>query len=146
MHSCISRAGFALLVVVAIAAPAAAQGPPPGPPKPPVPEPTLVFDREVFTYHTQARRDPFTTLVGKAGLGPRFEELTLKGIIYSGEHSVALLTDAIAKKVYRARKGDVVGNARVVEIGADRVIFAVENFGQYRQEVIELKRKPEGAK
>ena len=124
-----------------------AQAPAPAAPAPVAPgaEPVLVFDREVFGYEGVQRRDPFSTLVGKAGLGPRFDDLSIKGIILSGTHSVVLLTDASAKKVYRVRRGDVVGNARVVEIAANHVIFAVENFGQYRQEILELKRKPEGA-
>jgi hypothetical protein len=132
--------------MLVFAAPLSAQAPAPAaPPAAPVAEPVLVFDREVFNYEGSARRDPFSSLIGKAGLGPRFEDLAIKGIILSGPQSVVLLTDASAKKVYRVRRGDVVGNARVVEIAANHVIFAVENFGQYRQEILELKRKPEGA-
>jgi acyl-coenzyme A thioesterase PaaI-like protein len=43
--------------------------------------------------------------------------------------------------VYRVRAGDVVGNARVVEIGRQRVVLAVETFGTIRREMLELQRR-----
>jgi hypothetical protein len=45
-----------------------------------------------------------------------------------------------AKRQYRLKRGDVVGNARVVEIRPLAVRFAVENFGMVRYEVLELRR------
>ncbi|MBI4408365.1 MAG: hypothetical protein HY561_01575 [Gemmatimonadetes bacterium] len=132
------------------AAPAPAPGAAPPPPPPPAPraDPKLVFEREVFLYPGENRRDPFTSLASGGELGPRFEDLALRGIIYSpapGE-SVVLLADARGK-IYRVRQGAVVGNSRVLEIGRLRVLFAVENFGIVRQELLELKRKPlEGIK
>lgn len=105
------------------------------------PGPELEFDREVYSYPGTGRRDPFTPLVGKFDTGPRFEDLSLRGIIFSTApgRSLALLADASAKKVYKVRRGDVVGNARVIEIDQGRVIFAVDNFGVVRQETLELK-------
>lgn len=101
----------------------------------------LVYEREVYIYPGQGRRDPFLTLTSQEGLGPRFEEISLRGIIYSTGRgrSVALLSDAEGK-IYRVRSGDVIGNARVVEIGPLRVVFAVDEFGVIRQEMLELKR------
>ena len=124
---------------VPAAGPPAAPGAPTAPPKVPVPEPKLVFDREVFSYGGNGRRDPFKPLIGKESLGPLFEDLKLKGIIYSNDptRSIVLIQDG-AKKLYRVRRGEVIGNSRVVEIRPLAVRFAVENFGMLRYEVIEL--------
>ena len=101
----------------------------------------LVYEREVFTYRGGDRRDPFRPLTNDNEMGPRFESLQLRGIIYSTARrgSVALLGDGDGR-VFRARVGDVVGNATVVEIGPLRVVMAVENFGTIRQEMLELQR------
>ena len=106
---------------------------------------TLVYEREVFTYRGSDRRDPFRPLTNDNEMGPRFESLQLQGIIYSTARrgSVALLGDGDGR-VFRARVGDVVGNATVVEIGPLRVVMAVENFGTIRQEMLEL-QKNQGA-
>ncbi len=100
---------------------------------------TLVYEREVYAYSGAGRRDPFRPLTGDAEMGPRFEELTLQGIIFSTGRgrSVALITDSDGR-VHRARVGDLVGNARVIEIGPSRVVMAVDNFGNIRQEMLEL--------
>jgi hypothetical protein len=108
-------------------------------------EAILVFDREVFFYPGSGRRDPFAPLVGDQGI--RFEDLTLNGIIHSPtpRESVALIGDR-AGKIHRLRFGDRIGNARVLEITVDRVLFAVTSFGISRQEQLDLKRKDlEGA-
>lgn len=107
----------------------------------------LIYEREVFQYPRQSRRDPFAPLSALADQGPRFEELSILGVIYSNrpENSAATLTDATGKR-YRVRQGDVVGNARVLDISPNRVVFAVDNFGVVRQEMLELKAKQrEGA-
>jgi Tfp pilus assembly protein PilP len=106
------------------------------------PEVTLVYEREVFVYRAAGRRDPFRPLSDDDGLGPRFEALTLQGIIYStgASRSIALLADG-GGRVHRVREGDVLGNARVVEIGPSRVVMAVETFGTIRQEMLELQRR-----
>lgn len=133
---------LALVFAVAFAAPLAAQQPPrpPGAPAAPIPEPKLAFDREVFSYPGSARRDPFKPLVGKESLGPLFDDLRLKGIIYSSDptRSIVLIQDG-AKRLYRIKRGDVVGNSRIVEIQPLAVRFAVENFGMIRYEVLQLR-------
>jgi len=105
----------------------------------------LVFEREVFHYASANRRDPFRSLAS-AGMGPLFDDLTLRMIIYSPRpgQSVALLVDG-SKKIYRLRKGEVVGNATVLEITESRVTFSVEDYGNRRQEVLDLKNQKEGA-
>jgi hypothetical protein len=139
---------FAALLLCAGAAPLVAQNaqnqPAPGR-DPANGEIELVFEREVFLYPAGNRRDPFSPL--SVTEGPRFEELTLRGIIHSPVpgQSVALLTGP-GNRSYRVRRGETVGNARVLDVGPRRVLFAVNNFGVVRQEVLELKRKePEGA-
>lgn len=120
------------------------QGAPARPATPPG-EIELVFEREVFLYSTSSRRDPFSPL--SVSEGPRFEELTLRGIIHSSVpgQSVALLAGP-DKQIYRVRRGETVGNSRILDVGPLRVLFAVNNFGVVRQEVLELKRKErEGA-
>ncbi len=108
-------------------------------------EPKLIFDREVFDYPAAPRRDPFTPLVGKNDMGPRFEDLSVRGIIYApAGRSLVVLSDG--KKTYRRRSGEMVGNARVGQISPTRVIFSVDNFGSWHQETLELKKNPEGAK
>jgi len=122
-------------LLLAVATPAFGQGAGPG-----AGEPELKFERESFVYPGASRRDPFTSLAAK-GMGPRFEDLTLQGVIYSPTGgSVALLRDD-GGRIYRVRRGETVGNARVLSIAPTRVLFAVENFGVVRQEQLEMKRK-----
>lgn len=132
--------GPLLALLLCSAAPALAQKKPPQPPAK-APEPELRFEREVYVYPTRAGRDPFASLAATSGLGPRFEDLALLGVIHSPDgQSVALLGEG-GGRIHRVRRGEVVGNARVISIAPMKVIFAVENFGVVRQEELELKRK-----
>jgi hypothetical protein len=100
----------------------------------------LVFDREVYRYPGENRRDPFKPLTGKNGVGPLFEDLTLRMIIHSPVpgQSIAVLADR-AKKMYRLRRGESLGNVTVVDISSSRVVFSVDEFGVRRQEFLSLK-------
>ena len=115
-------------------------------PKAPFKEPKLVFDREVFTYSENGRRDPFKPLLGKESSGPLFDDLKLKGVIYSSDPrlSIALIVDG-SKHTYRVHRGEVVGNSRVVDIQPLVVKFAVESFGTVRNEILELRPGTEPA-
>lgn len=141
-----NRALFLWLAVAAFpvaAAEAAAQRPqgPPAPGRTTAANITLVYDREVFVYRGADRRDPFRPLTNENEMGPLFETLSLQGILYQPGRglSVALLADTNGR-VHRVRVGDVIGNSTVVEIGPLRVVMAVENFGNIRQEMLELQR------
>lgn len=113
--------------------------------QPPAGEAELKLEREFFIYPRDGRRDPFVSLAARTDMGPRFEELRLSGIIYSpGGGSVLLLTDA-SGKAHRVRQGGVIGNARVVDIGPNHGVFAVENFGVVRQERLEMKPREGGS-
>jgi hypothetical protein len=137
-----TRYAMSALFVVVAALPLAAQAPaPPAAIPGSQPEPKLAFDREVFVYPAEGRRDPFKPLIGGPGAGgPLFADLALRGIIYSPDprRSVALVQVG-TRRTFRLRSGDIIGNARVLEIQPLRVRFAVENFGQVRNEVLELR-------
>ncbi|MGH7553537.1 MAG: hypothetical protein ACREMQ_10985 [Longimicrobiales bacterium] len=108
-------------------------------------DPKLIFEREIFTYPAENRRDPFKPL---GNLGPMFEDLKLRMIIYSRvpNQSVVVLADG-AKKTYRLRRGQTLGNTTVIEITPTRVIFVVEDYGNRRQEILDIRpnKETEGA-
>jgi hypothetical protein len=136
-------------VCAAVASPAAAQQA--NAAAPPTPgsagEPKLVFEREVFRYPGDNRRDPFLPLTRLDQIGPIFGDMSLRMIIYSPDPkmSVVLLADG-NKKSYRLHRGESVGNATVVEIRKTEVVFVIDDFGVRRQETLNLKPKnTEGA-
>ena len=101
----------------------------------------LVFEREVFTYPSRARRNPFQPLPVSVAEGPRVEELGLLGIIHHRDPRVSVLlmgtgmpsgrdgavtTGAFPLETYRLRLGDVIGSARVVEIHERHVVVETE--------------------
>ena len=95
-----------------------------------------VYRRETFVYPTDNRRNPFIDLAGESESGPRFENLDLTGIIFGGSAgSVASLVDRATERRYRVRRGDIVGDARVVEIRPDEVVFQVTQFGVTRSDM-----------
>ncbi len=134
-----ARTYFIAIAALLCAAPAAAQRAAAAQPDSASAEPQLVFDREVFSYSGGGRRDPFRPLTASDD-GPLFEELRLRMIIFSRDprESLVLVQD-VSEKVHRLRRGDRVGNATVVDIGRNRVLFSVNEFGVYRQGVLELK-------
>ena len=80
---------------------------------------------DVPDYEVRGRRDPFTTLdvvSGPTGLTVASTRLT--GIIHSGQSALALVetSDGIG---YILKPGDTLGDGRLVEVGADTVVFAV---------------------
>lgn len=131
------RMAIVAFAALLCAAPAAAQRPAAADTT--VAEPQLVFDREVYSYPAGGRRDPFQPLTGSED-GPLFEDLTLRMIIFARDprESLVLVQD-VTDKVHRLRRGDRVGNATVVDIGRTRVLFSVNEFGVYRQGVLDLK-------
>lgn len=133
----------AAVLILSAAAQASAQAPRPGAPLPPPPDPKLTFEREVFTYPADGRRDPFRPLGGQDALGPLFEDLSLRGIMYVANtpaNSIAIISDG-AKKIYRVRRGETLGNARVVAVDRFQVRFLVENYGITREEVMPLAQR-----
>ncbi len=109
----------------------------------------LVFEREVFSYPTFERRNPFRALTGEDDVGPRFEDLVLLGVISStgGGGSVALLgtrsagpSQQAASATYRVREGETLGNVRVIEIRPRQILVAVAEFGLTETRTLQLRR------
>ena len=150
--------GLLALALLAHAAPAVeAQGgeqtPPPPPPAQQADTADLVFEREVFVYPRYQRRNPFVGLLGGDQDGPRFEDLQLIGVVFSSDPaaSIAVLgpRDGSAArgeggKVYRLRRGQTLGNFRIVEIQRSRVVVVVDDFGMTEQRIMELPRPGQG--
>jgi hypothetical protein len=133
--------------------------PPPTRPQRRVNTQNLVSEREVFYYPRYERRNPFAPLLMGDEAGPRFEEIELMMIIFSEDPNrsvvlfgpkggVAGLQGTAAREAsklsYRVRRGDRLGNVRILEIQRTRVVVEVEEFGLTEQRIMELRRPGEG--
>jgi hypothetical protein len=98
------------------------------------------FEREVFVYSREGRRDPFTSLMTSSDLRPLLSDLKLTGIAFdpTGKNSVAVLRDIGSKEQYRVRVGQSLGRMRVASIGTKSITFTIEEFGYSRQESLAL--------
>lgn len=100
------------------------------------------YRREVFTYPTAGRSDPFRPPQVGAGTGPHFEDLSLAGLIFAPEvGSVAILKDRSTGKRHRVRDGERLGTVRIVEIRRDAVVFSVQGVAGPRREVLQATRE-----
>ena len=131
---------MAVVASVTMAPGLVAQDPTPPPPRPEPAE--LVFEREVFQYPSFTRRNPFRPLDAADAGGPRFERLSLIGIMYSSDPraGVAVLSTGgvtvgedgtmtpVDGEAFNAKVGDRIGNTTIVEIRRDAVIVDVEVF------------------
>ena len=146
-----------MMCVAALLAPADAEAQNP-PPERPV-ETELVFDREVFQYPSFTRRNPFRALVAADSGGPRFERLTLIGIMYSDDPTqsvavvstggVAIAEDGTTAPVdgdgYYLKVGQTIGNVTVRAIHRDRVDVTVTEFDEViPRTMIFVSRRPGG--
>lgn len=103
-----------------------------------------VYRRERFVYPTDTRRNPFLSLIERDDAGPQFDNLDLMGVIYAGSlGSIATLVDRATERRYRVRRGEILGNARVVEIRPDAVVFQVTELGLTRSETLRVKKEQE---
>jgi hypothetical protein len=93
--------------------------------------------QEIYKYSTRGRRDPFKALVSE-GIGEidtdllNIDDATLTGIIWMGDHMVALFKDKKGKSHYM-KKGDAVYNGRIVEINDNSVVVSIYEFGDVRR-------------
>ena len=147
--------GLMVVTLLAVTAPwAGARQTPPQPPPAQQPDTAeLVFEREVFVYPRYERRNPFLRLVGGDQDGPRFDQVRLIGVVFSSDPgaSIAVLGsrdglagDREAGQVYRLRRGQTLGNFRIVEIQRSRVVVVVDDFGMTEQRIMELSRPGQG--
>lgn len=143
--------GLIILAAMGVFLPAAANAQQPPPPD----SAALVFEREVFSYPTFERRNPFVRVLSGSEGGPRFEELQLIGVIFSPnpDLSIALFGprgggeetgQQSARRAFRARRGDQLGNVRILEIQMTYVVVEVEEFGMTEQRIMELQRPGQG--
>jgi hypothetical protein len=141
-----------LLAVMGVLFPVAVKAQQPPPPD----TAALVFEREVFAYPTFERRNPFVRVLSGSEGGPRYEELQLIGIIFSStpDLSVALFGPRggtsgggggqRARRTFRVRLGDQLGNVRILEIQRTLVVVEVEEFGLTELREMEMQRPGQG--
>ncbi len=115
----------------------------------------LVFEREVFFYPQYERRNPFRSLASGRESGPRFEEVALIGIVFSPNPDLSMAVLGPRAQggggeqqgpalTFRVRRGDSLGNFRILEIQPTRVVVEVEEFGLTEQRIMELRRPGQG--
>lgn len=105
---------------------------------------STVYEREVFTYPSLGRRDPFRPLNSGDQIGPRFADLNLTGVLFNPAiGSVATLIDVKSGRRYRSREGDVLGDIRIAAIRTDEVDFVITSFGISRRETLTVKKTKE---
>jgi hypothetical protein len=99
------------------------------------------YKRELFRY-TGGSRDPFESLIQANRVGPMIEDLRVVSITYDARYgnSVAIVRAAHDPKPLRLRRGDVVGNLRVIQIRQNEVVFQITEYGLERQAVLTLRR------
>ena len=150
--------GLSLAVVAMVAIAAEAQAQDQAPPPPPPQDTELVFEREVFQYPSFTRRNPFLPLEGPSGGGPRYEQLSLIGIIYSTDPSIAVAvlstggitvaddgtTSPVVGESYSLKVGERLGNTTIVEIRRDAVIVDVEVFDSVERETMNFTSRRRG--
>jgi hypothetical protein len=103
----------------------------------------ITFEREVFTYVSAGRRDPFASPIETGEIRPLVADLRVVGIIFdaTGRNSVVVLRDASTQQQYRARPGQVLGRARVSQIKPKEIVLTIEEYGFSRQETLKLNVK-----
>ncbi len=121
-------------------------------------ETELVFEREVFQYPEFTRRSPFVPLDTES-TGPRFDQLSLIGVMYSPDDpasSVAVVSTGgvtfaedgtmspVAGDAFYLKVGQRLGNVIVVQILREQVIVDVEEFGLTDRRTLEIIQTREG--
>ncbi len=147
--------GAALLVPLSAVAQEGQGGQTPPPPTPPGIEAELTFEREVFTYPTFTRRNPFKPLLANNTDGPRWETMRLEGIVFDADprYSIAIVSsgrtmvgqqaqsadpNGTVGQMARLRTGERWGNIRIIEIRKDQILIQVEEFGLTEQRTMRL--------
>lgn len=114
-------------------------------------------EREVFTYVVAGRRDPFLPLSPPVAAATRFHRVRLLGIIshHDSRRSIALIRfhaeeeqsradgdgsgpGSNAGESHRASIGDRIGNLRIMAIGTQQVVVALDGPAGTSMRIIEL--------
>jgi hypothetical protein len=146
-----AQAARALQGVAAVAAVDSAAAQAPGdsaaPERLPAPQELarLTYQREFFDYDAANRRDPFRPLldIDAELAGPRFDELELTGLFTGEDGDAMVVVEDARRKGYFLKRGDLVGKATLVDIGADEATFEVRDYGVSRRETLKLQRPEE---
>lgn len=121
----------------------------------------LAFEREVFSYPTFSRRNPFRPLLASTEGGPRWEGMRLEGILHDADprYSIAIVSSGRAGaraepgsasqggsvgETARLRVGQRWGNIRILAIHPDNVLIEVEEFGLTEQRTMRLPVRGQG--
>lgn len=104
----------------------------------------VTFEREVFTYDSGERRDPFASPFETGEIRPLIADLHVVGIIFdaSGRNSVAVMRDVSTQIQYRVKVGQMLGRAKVSQIRPQEVVMTIEEYGFRRQELLKLSLPP----
>ncbi len=100
----------------------------------------VIFSREVFSYPSAGRRDPFSSLIETGDIRPMLNDLEVVAITLGSTErmSIATLKDKSSEEIYRVRVGSVFGRMRVVAIRQRDVVVAIDEFGNTRQETLSI--------
>jgi hypothetical protein len=100
----------------------------------------ITFQREVFAYASEGRRDPFASPIETGEIRPLLQDLTVVAILYDarGRNSVAVMRDQSTQQQYSAKVGQVLGRATVSQIRPQQVVMTINEYGFSRQEILKL--------
>jgi hypothetical protein len=99
----------------------------------------LPFEREIFVYEVEDRRDPFDPLVPKEeGAEPNVNNLALNGIIWGFAGPMAVVKERGATG-HVLREGDKVSGGEVEEITMESITFRLSEFGIVTRYTLTLK-------
>jgi hypothetical protein len=99
----------------------------------------LPFEREIFEYVKEGRRDPFVPLVPKEeGAEPNVNNLTLTGTIWGFGGPMAVVKEKGATG-HVLREGDKVSGGEVEEITMSSITFRLSEYGVVTRYTLTLK-------
>ena len=125
--------------------------------------PTMVFEREVFTYPAGERRNPFLPLGGTSANSPRAEDVRLLGIIHHPDSAYSLVVLGVSAKARgggdvpdsasaprlgrvnaRLRLGGRLGRLRIAAIHQDHVVVEADESDRIATRVLTIPRPAGG--
>jgi len=123
----------------------------------------MVFEREVFTYPANGRRNPFVPVGNLSADGPRIEDTRLLGIIHHPDSAYSLVLLGISggqggtrdilnadtgagtgRATVRLRLGEVLGRLRIARIREDHIVIEADLPQGPATEVLTISRPAVG--